>query len=465
MKKESFTGRWGFILAAAGSAIGLGNVWRFPYYCGQYGGLSFILMYLLVLLVICNPLMVAEIALGRASKSNFIDAYKVLGQKAGVKHLKLWSFFGGWMALIGLLMIVSFYFLVAGWVLFYFLETINHHLFALSEKEFVVEFQNLTQSFSVQYVCGWFFLLATALIVTAGVKQGIEKASKYAMPVLFLIFLLLSIRSLTMPNAEGGIKFLTQVDWKFFGFTENGFAPMLLFDTFVAALGQAFISLSLGFGVLLVYGSYFSPKENLFRATYQIEIFDTIAAILSAIIILPAIFAVGLSPSSGPGLTFISLPMVFQQLSGGYYWGLAFYLLLIIATLTSTISVFEAMTNLFMNKFNFTRFGAVALVLLLSGIGFTAVTASFSGLWGIKVLGRDIFSLFDYLSSTYTIAIVSLTMALFVGYKTMKSIIYNIRKSAVVTTAFTRYFLFTLRILAPVGLALLLILAVKEALV
>ncbi len=463
MKKESFTGRWGFILAAAGSAIGLGNVWRFPYYCGQYGGLSFILMYLFVLLVICNPLMVAEIALGRASKSNFIDAYRVLGQKNGVTHLKLWSFFGGWMAFAGLWMIISFYFLVAGWVLFYFLETVNQHLFALTQEGFAVEFDGLTHDFSVQYVCGCFFLLATALVVTAGVKQGIEKVGKYAMPVLFLIFLLLSVRSLTMPNADGGIKFLTQVDWKFLGFTESGFAPMMLFDTFVAALGQAFISLSLGFGVLLVYGSYFSPKENLFKAAYQIEIFDTIAAVLSAVIILPAIFAVGLSPSSGPGLTFISLPMVFQQLSGGYYWGIAFYLLLIIATLTSTISIFEAMTNLFMDKLKFTRFGAVGLVLLLSSIGFTMVTASFSGVWGIKVLGRDIFGLFDYLSSTYTVAIVSLTMALFVGYKTMKSIIYNIRKSAVVTTAFTRYFLFTLRILAPVGLILLLILAVKEA--
>lgn len=460
MKKESFSGQWGFILAAAGSAIGLGNVWRFPYFCGQYGGLSFILMYLLVIFLVCTPLMVAEVALGRASKSNFIDAYKVIGEKAGVKHLKLWSFFGGWMAFFGLLMIISFYFLVAGWVLFYFLETINGHLFILSESEFAEEFGYLTASFSIQYVCGWFFLLATALVVAAGVKQGIEKVGKYAMPVLFLIFLLLSVRSLTLENAKDGIAFLTTVDWHFFGFTENGFKPMVLFDTFVAALGQAFISLSLGFGVLLVYGSYFSPKENLFNAVYQIEIFDTLAAMLSAVIILPAIFAVGLPPASGPGLTFISLPMVFQQLSGGYYWSIAFYMLLMIATLTSTISVFEGMANLFMDKLNFTRFGAVALVLLLSGIGFTAVTASFSGVWGIKIFGRDIFALFDYLSSTYTIAIVSLTMSMFVGYKVMKPIIHNVRKSAVVTDRFARYFLFTLRVLAPFGLILLLILAI-----
>lgn len=463
MKKENFSSQWGFILAAAGSAIGLGNVWRFPYLCGQYGGLSFVLMYFLVILLICNPLMVAEISLGRASKSNFIDAYKVIGEKAGVKHLKIWSFFGGWFAFAGLLMIVSFYFLVAGWVLFYFLETLNGHLFILKESEFSAEFGSLTQNFSVQYVCGLFFLLATALVVVAGVKQGIEKVGKYAMPVLFLIFLLLSVRSLTLPNAGGGIKFLTTVDAQFLGFTENGFEAMRLFDTFVAALGQAFISLSLGFGVLLVYGSYFSPKENLFKAVRRIEFFDTMAAVLSAVIILPAIFAVGVPPTSGPGLTFISLPMVFQKLAGGYYWSIAFYLLLMIATLTSTMSVFEGLTNLFMDKLKLSRFGGVMLVLLLSGIGFTAVTASFSGVWGIKVFGRDIFSLFDYLSSTYTIAIVSLTMAMFVGYKAMKLVIHNIRKSAVVTDGFVRYFLFTLRIVAPVGLLLLLILAVKSA--
>lgn len=460
MKKEGFSSQWGFILAAAGSAIGLGNIWRFPYLCGQYGGLSFILMYFLVIIAICNPLMVAEISIGRTAKSNFVDAYKVIGQKIGLKHLGIWSFFGGWMAFLGLLMIISFYFLVAGWVLFYFLESLNGHLFIISESDFTNEFVSLTQNFSIQYVCGWVFLLATALIVIAGIKHGIEKIGKYAMPVLFLIFILLSIRSLTLPHAEGGIHFLTTIDKKFLGFTANGFEISQLFKTFVAALGQAFISLSLGFGVLLVYGSYFSAKENLFNAVRRIEIFDTLAAILSSVIILPAIFAVGLQPTSGPGLTFISLPMVFQQLSGGYYWSIAFYLLLIIATLTSTISVFESMVNLFMDKLYFSRINAVALVVFISGIGFTTVTASFSGVWGIKILGRDIFSLFDYLSSTYTITIVALTMALFVGYKAMKPIIHNIRKSAIVTSSFIRYFLFTLRICAPIGLILLLILAI-----
>ena len=459
MKRENFS-RWGFILAAAGSAVGLGNVWRFPYLCGQYGGLSFILMYLFVLLVICNPLMVAETAIGRTAKSNFVDAYKIISKRIGSKHTWCWTFFGGWGAFVGITMIISFYFLVAGWVLYYFFEAVSGKLMLIAQDDLSGEFERLTQDFSAQYSCGLIFLITTAFIVLAGVKQGIEKTSLYLMPVLFLMFIILSIRAISLDGAEKGVHFLLHLEPKYLGFTENGFEWRILFETLTAALGQAFISLSLGFGVLLVYGSYFSPKENLFKAIHQIEVFDTLAAILSAVIIIPAIFAAGMSANSGPGLTFISLPLVFQKLTGGWFWSICFYLLLLLATVTSTISVFEALTNLFIDKLKLSRFHAVLLVLLISGTGFTAVTSSFSGVWDVKVAGRDIFTLFDWLSSTYMAAIVSLTTALFVGYKAMKPIIHNLRHSAVVTGAFTRYFLVTLRIFAPLGLGLLLFLAI-----
>ncbi len=459
MKKENFNTRWGFILAAAGSAIGLGNIWRFPYLVGQYGGLSFILLYLLIIVFICNPLMVSEIALGRASRSNFVDAYKIIGQKIGMKHLKLWSFFGGWIAFFGISMIISFYFLVAGWVLYYLLESLSGHLINIAPNNLSAEFEKLSYSFSTQYSCGLIFMFVTALIVIAGVKKGIEKAGIFLMPVLFAIFIILSLQAIFLEGGEQGVKFLLTPEWKYWGFMADGFSWSILFETFLAALGQAFLSLSLGFGILLVYGSYLSSKENLFASVRSIEIFDTLAAILSAVIIIPAVFAAGLPPTSGPGLTFISLPIVFQQLSGGQIWSIAFYLLLALATITSTISIFEALTNLFMDKFKIQRFGAVILVMLISGLGFTAVTASFSGIWEIKILGRNIFELFDWLSSTFTAAIVSMTIALFVGYSAMKTIIHNIRRSAVVTSSFTRYFLVTLRIFAPLSLGLLLFLA------
>lgn len=457
MKKEKFSSKWGFILTAAGSAIGLGNIWRFPYLCGQYGGLSFILVYLLILLLICNPLMVAEIAIGRTSKSNCVDAYKVIGSQVGLKHIKIWSFFGGWFAALGVGLCLSFYFLVASWVLYYFFEAISGHLMNISHENLTSEFEHLTQSFSIQISCGLIFLLTTALIVIAGVKKGIERAALYLMPLLFVIFILLCVRAVTLNGSQKGVSFLLTIDPQYLGFTDNGFQIRPLLETFTAALGQAFISLSLGFGVLLVYGSYFSKKENLFSAVRHIEIFDTLAALLSAVIIIPALFSAGLSTSSGPGLTFISLPHVFQNLTGGYFWALAFYLLLILATVTSTISIFEVLVNLLMDKLNISRFKSTVFVTLISGSAFALVAASFSGILTIKIFGKDLFTLADWLVSTYTATIVSLAMALFVGYSAMKAIMHNICQSAHVSSAFTRYFLITLRYIAPVGLSILLI--------
>lgn len=457
MRKEKFSSRWGFILTSAGSAIGLGNIWRFPYLCGQYGGLSFIFVYLLILFLICNPLMVAEIAIGRTSKSNCVDAYKVIGTQVGLKHLQIWSFFGGWFAAFGVALCLSFYFLVASWVLYYFFEAISGRLMLISHQNLSSEFEHLTQSFSIQVSCGLIFLLTTTLIVVAGVKKGIERVGLYLMPILFIIFILLCGRSITLDGAQKGVSFLLTIDSQYLGFTSDGFHIKPLLETFSAALGQAFISLSLGFGILLVYGSYFSSKENLFSAVRHIEFFDTFAALLSAVIIIPAIFSAGLSASSGPGLTFISLPHVFQNLTGGYFWALAFYLLLILATVTSTISIFEVLVNLFMDKLNITRFKSSIFVMLIAGCAFIMVTASFSGVLDIKIFDKDLFTLADWLASTYTATIVSLTMALFVGYTAMKAIIHNICRSAHVSGAFTRYFLVTLRYIAPVGLSILLI--------
>ena len=401
--------------------------------------------------------MVAEIAIGRTSKSNCVDAYKVIGSQVGLKHLKIWSFFGGWFAAFGVLLCLSFYFLVASWVLYYFFEAVTGRLMDISHENLTAEFENLTHNFSIQMSCGLIFLLTTTLIVVGGVKKGIERTGLYLMPILFVIFILLCVRSVTLDGAQKGVSFLLTVEPQYLGFTENGFHIRPLLETFTAALGQAFISLSLGFGILLVYGSYFSPKENLFSAVRHIEFFDTMAALLSAAIIIPAIFSAGLSTSSGPGLTFISLPHVFQNLTGGYFWALAFYLLLILATVTSTISIVEVLVNLLMDKLKASRFKASIIVMLVSGFAFTMVAASFSGVLNIKIFGKDLFTLADWLASTYTATIVSLAMALFVGYTAMKAIMHNICHSAHASSGFSRYFLVTLRYIAPVGLSVLLI--------
>ena len=459
MQKEGFSSRWGFVLAAAGSAIGLGNVWRFPYLVGEYGGLSFILVYLFAVLIICNPLMVAEIALGRTAKSSFVDAYEVIGSRVKAKNLGIWKFFGGWVALISLWMIVSFYFVVAGWVVYYLLEAVSGDLLSYSAKELVQGFDVLAKSFTIQFGLGFMFLLLTALVVLGGVKKGIEKCSIYLMPVLFILLLVMVFQSLFWDKSHGGIKFLLTPNWEILGFREDGFYWGDFAKVFMVALGQAFISLSLGFGVLLVYGSYLKDKENIFKTVKQIEFFDTGAAVLSAFVVIPAIFAGGIEPTAGPQLTFISLPLVFSRMPYGEVGAILFYCLLILATLTSTISILEAVTNFFMRKFNIERFEAIGGTLIFVMVGFLPVCLSFSGAVDIKFLGRDLFSFFDWVASTYLTAIVSLTMALFVGYKCMKQVIKNIAKGTDVPQWFVRYFLAMLRFVVPLFLILMLGLA------
>lgn len=456
MQKEGFSSRWGFILAAAGSAIGLGNVWRFPYLVGEYGGLSFILVYLFAVLVICNPLMVAEIALGRTSKSSFVDAYETIGNKIKAKNLGVWKFFGGWVAFLSLWMIVSFYFVVAGWVVYYLLEAMSGELLSYSGEELVKGFDVLAKSFTFQFGLGFMFLLLTALVVLGGVKKGIEKCSVYLMPILFILLLLMVIQSLFWDKSHNGLKFLLTPNWEILGFRDDGFYWRDFAKVFMVALGQAFISLSLGFGVLLVYGSYLKDKENIFHTVKQIEIFDTSAAILSAFVVIPAIFAGGIEPTAGPQLTFISLPLVFSKMPYGNVGAILFYCLLLLATLTSTISIIEAVTNLFMSKFKCARFEALGLTLLFVLVGFIPVTLSFSGAVDIKLLGKDLFTFFDWVASTYLTAIVSLTMALFVGYKCMKQVMKNIAKGVIVPEWFVRYFLIMLRYVVPMFMILML---------
>ncbi len=462
MKQEKFATKWGFVLAAAGSAIGLGNVWRFPYLVGQHGGFAFIFIYVLMVAFICMPLMIAEISVGRLSRSNMVDAYKIINQRSGLKHSPVWTIFAGWLGALGIVMITSFYFLVAGWVIYYLVQAITGSLMQLPAQEIEQVFTGLTQSFAQQAFYALLFLGATAVIVLGGVKKGIERVSLILMPLLFLIFIVLAIQSLMLTGAEKGIDFLFKADWAAIGFTANGFDVHKFSEISLAALGQAFISLSLGFGTLLVYGSYMSEKENIFKSVGNIAVCDTLVGMLSAMIIIPAIFAAGLAPSSGPGLTFISLPIVFGTISGGYFWGIVFYVLLILATITSTISLFECLVNLLMTKFRQNRPLATLSAFSLCGAGLTVVTLSFSGVLDIRILGRDLFTLFDWLTSTFISAIVSFTVALFVGYQAINPMLRSILRGTTKHPFLIRYLFVTLRILAPLALGILLSIAAYD---
>ncbi len=330
--RGSFSGRVGFILAAAGSAVGLGNIWRFPYLAGQNGGAAFLVFYLLCVFLLCYPVMVGEIAIGRATGSNAYGAYRQLGGKS-------WGLLGVFGILAGI-MILSFYNVVAGWAFGYFLNIsfgslLNENDFASFFGFFVNDILNLGswQGFiNSNLLFSLIFMAMTAYVVSRGVQKGIELANKIMMPALYLILILLIIYSLTLPNAMAGVRFYLIPD-----FSEMN--AQTVFD----GLRQAFFSLSLGMGTLMTYGSYLSKKENIVSSAAVISVADTSVAFLAGMMVFPLVFSQNMSPTEGPPLVFMVLPSVFHEMGPvlGRIVGGSFFLLLCFAALTSTISLLE----------------------------------------------------------------------------------------------------------------------------
>lgn len=363
MARSGFSSRIGFIAAAAGSAVGLGNIWQFPYIAGQNGGAAFLLVYVFWIFLIGLPIMVGEIALGRHTQSNPYGAYKKLGGK-------FWSLAG----LLGILcgvMILSFYNVVAGWSFGYFLETSVGGL--LEKQEFSTIFSDYVADPSSNFWFSLAFMAITAFIVLQGVKQGIENSAKILMPALFILLIGIIIYGLTLPNAMDGVKFYLLPDF-----------DLINAATIYSALGQAFFSLSLGLGGLITYGSYLSKKENIVKSATLVSITDTSVAFLAGLLIFPLVFSQGQSPSEGPGLVFVALPGIFQAMGPtlGAIVGSSFFLLLCFAALTSTISLLEIPVAFLMDEKKWSRKKSVitmALLVFLLGIpsmlGYGAIQA------------------------------------------------------------------------------------------
>ena len=324
--RANFGSKLGVILASAGSAVGLGNIWRFPYETGNHGGAAFILIYLGCIFLLGLPIMIAEFLIGRRSRANTARAYQKL---APGTH---WRWVGRMGVLAGFL-ILSYYAVVAGWTLEYILEAATNGFAGKNSGEFISSFQQFSSSPWRPVVWLVAFLLITHFIIVKGVEKGIEKSSKIMMPTLFIIILILVVCSVTLPGAGAGIEFLLKPDFS----KVDG-------NVFLSAMGQAFFSLSLGMGCLCTYASYFSKETNLTKTAFSVGIIDTFVAILAGFIIFPAAFSVGIQPDSGPSLIFITLPNVFQQAFSGvpilaYIFSVMFYALLAMAALTSTISL------------------------------------------------------------------------------------------------------------------------------
>ena len=402
--RETFGSRMGMLLAMAGSAIGLGNIWRFPYTLGQNGGAAFLLLYVLMLVLICLPVMISEYLLGRRGGSNPFRTFDILAP--GTK----WRWIG-FMAVLSSACILSFYCVVGGWSVKYLADACSGVLMS-----FDGDYSDLFGSFISNPWKPLFYTLVflgiTGLIIAFGVRKGIERMSKLMIKVLFLIIVLVVIRSLTLPGAMEGVRYMFVPDFS-----------KVTADTCIAAMGQAFFSLSIGCGCILTYASYVDKKENIAASSAWIAFFDTTFAIVAGLAIIPAVYAIalmnGVNPdvSAGPGLVFITLPGVFKAMPLGGVAALLFFLALLLAAITSAISLMEVVVAFIIEELRRSRVHAVVTCFLLCGGVGVFCSLSFGPLEGFKLFGLSVFDFFDYITSNIMLPAGGLLLAVFAGWR------------------------------------------------
>lgn len=434
MERESWGGKLGFWLAAAGSAIGLGNIWRFPYLAGANGGAAFVFIYLLLVLTIGFSVMLAEFAIGRHTNLNAVGAFQKL--KGGPWQI------AGWMGVIAGFVILSFYSVIGGWTIKYIISSFTGMISTSTDStEYFLNFiANGPQT--VLYLA--IFMAITIFVVYRGVGKGIEDTCKILMPALFAILVILIIRAVTLPGAFAGIDFYLNPDFS-----------KITGKTILAALGQAFFSLSLGMGCMITYGSYIkSKKDSLPKAAAIITLLDTSAAFLAGFVIFPTVFAFGAEPGAGPGLTFITLPKVFALMPGGQIWSALFFLLLCVAALTSAISLLEVVVAYAIDNLKWPRHKAalsIGGVIFLLGIP----SALSQGAVSLNVLGMSFLDLLDFISNNILLTVGGLLISLFVGW-----IIPDIAKKETTSHgpfAFQTVWLWICRVVAPVAIFIIIL--------
>lgn len=391
--------RFGFIIAAAGSAVGLGNIWKFPYVAGENGGGAFLILYLICIAATGLPIMLSELALGRKSKRNIVGAYRHFKKGRG------WAWVG-WMGFAASFMILSFYAVVAGWTLAYLVKSMAAGVTGFHDpKEAGDYFQAFTGNTWEVLFYHFVFMFLCAFIVIRGIKSGIEKWCNVLMPSLVIILVFLMIRAITLPGAMEGVAFFLKPDFS-----------KVTAHTVLIALGQAFFSLSLGMGIMVTYGSYLDERQNLLSSSVIIALFDTMIAVLAGMIIFPAVFAMGLEPSAGPGLVFHVLPKVFSDMAFGPVFSAAFFALLAIAALTSGISLLEVVVAYPIDELGWERKKSVVVISTLVFLFGVPSNLSFGVLSEVKLFGMTFFDCVDSLTSNYMLPLGGLSVALFVGW-------------------------------------------------
>ncbi len=389
-----FSSKMSAVLVAAGCSVGLGNIWRFPYVAGENGGGAFLLVYLVCIILIGFPVMMSELAIGRATRKSAVGAFRELGGA--------WKYLG-FNGVLAAFLIMGFYYVVAGWTAEYFVYAVDGHLSSISDMGGYNElFTSFVSNPWKPIIYTWIFVAVTHLVIFMGVQKGLERVSNVLMPILFIILIALCVNSLMMPNSLEGVKFFLYPD--FSKFTA---------DSFLQAVGQSFFSLSIGLGALVAYGSYIPDDSNLRTTSLQVMALDTSVAILAGLIIFPATASVGLDPMSGPALVFEALPAIFNTLPMSGLWASIFFLLLIIAALTSTMSLHEVATVFFMEELKLSRRTGAALTSIIVGLLGTAAAMSL----GVNNGSSSLFDLLDYITANIMLPIGGMLTCIFVGWK------------------------------------------------
>lgn len=445
-QQKSFSSNLGAILAAVGSAVGLGNIWRFPYITGKYGGGAFLLVYLCFVFLLGSVLMISELVIGRRTRRTPLGAYESLTRKG---HSVVWRMFG-WLCVLTCFFIMSQYLVLSGWTTGYVWHSVSGALATLGTDS------SMISGFFQQFSTGgwnpvWFMVIFSALVlvvILGGVQKGVELASKVLMPILVVLILVLCVRSLTLPGAMRGVEYLFSPDFS-----------KLTGEGILAALGQALFSLSVGMGVMVVYGSYLPANDNIFKTAMWITACDTLIAILAGVAIFPAVFSCGFDPAGGPGLVFCVLPNVFNSMgTAGIVFSVVFFLLLLVAALTSAISLLECLTACTCETSRLKRWQGAGLFFLLATALGAVFTLSFSHLSEVKLTGLSLFDFVDRINSIYLPPICALCTVIFFGWVMPKeAMVDELSNHGTLRIGYLKVLRFIARFIAPLALLVVLI--------
>lgn len=433
--RAQFATKIGVIAATVGSAVGLGNIWRFPYMAGENGGGAFLVIYICCVLVLGIPLMCAEFAIGRKAQTNAGRALKVLAPNSA------WHIIG-YIGILASTLILGYYMVISGWVVEYIYQALKGELFTKSADVITNNFNVFKTDVWRPLVWVFSLLVINYLIISRGVTKGIEKASNVMMPLLFLILLVFCGYALTLPGASEGLNYLFNPD---FSKIDGGVV--------LAAMGQAFFSLSIGLGILITYGSYFKREVNLPRTGLTVSLLDVLVAILAGVMIFPITASFGISPTQGPDLIFVTLPNVFKQMFMPGLWAVLFFVFAGVAALTSTISLFEVAIAYISEEFKLGRKKSSFIIMVIVAILSILSSLSFSVLSEVKLFSMNFFDLFDYFSANILLPVGGFLLAIYVGW-VMKKKDFRAELSRTEETSSLLYklILFSIRFIAPVAI-------------